>query len=78
MVGNGGEREASVGSIDGGGCVFVVSEFGVLLVSQRRRCVGWFCISVGVRVWLRESEGPVCRPGEIFYFKVESRALNFN
>ena len=34
MVGNGGEREASAGSVDGGDSVSVVSEFGVLLVSQ--------------------------------------------
>lgn len=41
-VGHGGEREASAGNLDGGGSVHLVSQFGVLLVSQRRRYAGWF------------------------------------
>lgn len=66
VVGNGGEREASAGSIGVGDSVFVVSEFGVLLVSQRRRYVRWFCI-LWVCVWLRRKWMFTCGSGGILF-----------
>lgn len=76
MVGNGGEQEAWAGNIDGGDYVFVVSEFGALLVSQRRRYVVWFCIFVGVCLVAGKWRTQLQIRGK-FCFNVESGASNF-